>query len=258
VTEENSSLRRRGIYLLPNLFTTAALFAGFYSIVSAIHGQYHIAAFVIFIAMILDNMDGRIARMTNTQSAFGAQYDSLADLVSFGIAPALLMYQWSLSGLGKAGWLAAFIYTAFAALRLARFNTQVGTTDKAYFQGLASPAAAALLAGLVWVSESYAAGGRNLALFSFVLTLLTAFLMVSNIRYRSFKDLDFKRVPFITALVAMLLFVLVIIDPPKVLFAAALLYALSGPVLTFFALRQRRARRRERSPDDPGDPPPTR
>jgi CDP-diacylglycerol---serine O-phosphatidyltransferase len=247
VTEKNSSLRRRGIYLLPNLFTTGALFAGFYSIVSAIHGDYNTSALAIFIAMVLDNMDGRVARLTHTQSEFGAQYDSLADMVSFGLAPALLMYQWSLSGLGKPGWLAAFIYAAFAALRLARFNTQVATADKAYFQGLASPAAAALLAGLVWVSESYGAGGKNIALFSFALTLIAAFLMVSNIRYRSFKDLDIKRVPFITALTVMLVFVLVTLDPPQVLFGAALLYALSGPVLTFFALRARRARRRERT-----------
>ena len=156
------SKRRRGIYLLPNLFTTAALFAGFYAIVASMKGQFEPAAIAIFIAMLLDGIDGRVARLTNTQTDFGAQYDSLSDMVSFGMAPALVMYQWTLSGMGKLGWLAAFIYTASAALRLARFNTQIGIADKRYFQGLASPSAAAILAGMVWLGETYTMTGTTM------------------------------------------------------------------------------------------------
>jgi CDP-diacylglycerol--serine O-phosphatidyltransferase len=245
--QTQGNLRKRGIYLLPNLFTTAALFAGFYAIVGAMHQRYEVAAIAIFIAMILDSMDGRIARLTNTQSAFGAEYDSLSDMISFGLAPALLMYQWALLDLGKAGWLAAFVYTAFAGLRLARFNTQVATADKAYFQGLPSPAAAAVIAGMVWVGEVYELDGRDLAFLCFVLTIPIAALMVSNVRYRSFKDLNLKnRVPFMAVLGVMLVFVLVSIDPPQVLFGLALFYAISGPVLTIYELRKRRASRRLR------------
>ncbi|MGH8582711.1 MAG: CDP-diacylglycerol--serine O-phosphatidyltransferase [Gammaproteobacteria bacterium] len=239
-------LRRRGIYLLPNLFTTAALFAGFYAIVAAMNGRYQIAAVAIFIAMVLDGVDGRVARLTNTETDFGAQYDSLSDMVSFGLAPALVMYQWSLSSWGRIGWLAAFIYTAAAALRLARFNTQVGIADKRYFQGLASPSAAALLAGLIWVGDDYGlADGKALVPISVLLTLAAAGLMVSNIRYLSMKTLDVKdRLPFMAGLAIVLVFVFYSLSPPLLLFSTFFLYASSGPLVTLVQLRRRRAARR--------------
>lgn len=239
--EETSAKRRRGIYLLPNLFTTAALFAGFYAIIAAMNNRFEPAAVAIFIAMVLDGLDGRVARMTNTQSEFGAEYDSLSDMVSFGLAPALVMYEWSLSSMGKLGWLAAFVYTAGAALRLARFNTQVGIADKRYFQGLASPSAAAIVAGLVWVGFDYGIAGANLRLVAFMVTVACGLLMVSNIRYYSFKDLDFKgKVPFVAVLIVVLVFVLITLDPPTVLFGGFLIYALSGPVTTVLLLRRHR------------------
>lgn len=225
--------RRRGIYLLPNLFTTACLFSGFFAIVSAINGRFEEAAMAIFIAMILDGLDGRVARMTNTQSDFGAEYDSLSDMISFGLAPALVAYLWALSELGKFGWLVAFVYVACAALRLARFNTQIGVADKRYFQGLASPAAAALVAGMVWVVQDFALEAKTLAVPALIITLAAGLLMVSNIRYRSFKDIDPKgKVPFIAILVVVLIFVTIALEPPLVLFAAFLLYAVSGVVST--------------------------
>ncbi len=243
--------RSRGIYLLPNLFTTGCLFAGFYAIVASMSGRFEAAAIAIFIAMIMDGLDGRVARMTNTQSAFGAEYDSLADMVSFGLAPSLVMLQWALSDLGKLGWLAAFIYTAGTALRLARFNTQVGTADKRYFQGLASPAAAAVLAGLIWLGQDYQFEGRSIAVIALLITVAMGVLMVSNVRYRSFKDLDLKgKVPFVAVLVVVLVFVLVSIDPPQVLFAVFFLYAVSGPVGTLISLRRRRAERRAQHSSD--------
>lgn len=236
---------RRGIYLLPNLFTTACLFAGFYAIVASMSGRFEAAAIAIFIAMIMDGLDGRVARLTNTQSAFGAEYDSLADMVSFGLAPSLVMFQWILSDLGKLGWLGAFIFTAGAALRLARFNTQVGIADKRYFQGLPSPAAAAVVTGMVWVGHGYLAEGRAIAILALMLTVAIGALMVSNVRYQSFKELDLKgKVPFVTILAVVLVFVLVSIDPPQVLFAVFFLYAVSGPVGTLVSLRRRRAQRR--------------
>jgi len=235
-------IRSRGIYLLPNLFTTAGLFAGFYAIVAAMGGRFEAAAVAIFIAMITDGLDGRIARLTNTQSDFGVEYDSLSDMIAFGLAPALVIYVWSLSSLGKVGWLAAFIYTAGAALRLARFNTQVETTSKRYFQGLASPAAAAMIAGLVWVASDYALDPSQWAWPVLVLTVLAGVLMVSNIRYHSFKEVDLRgKIPFVALLFLVLVFVFISIDPPLVLFSIALLYGLSGPVLTLFYLRQHRA-----------------
>ncbi len=244
----------RGIYLLPNLFTTGCLFAGFYAIVAAMGGRFESAAVAIFIAMVLDGLDGRVARMTNTQSAFGAEYDSLADMVSFGLAPALVVYVWALSDLGKLGWLAAFVYTAGTALRLARFNTQVGTTDKRYFQGLASPAAAAVVAGMVWVGHDYQAQGLSVSIFAAVLTVVMGLLMVSNVRYRSFKDLDLKgKVPFVAILAVVLVFVLISLDPPQVLFAGFAIYAFSGPVVTLLTLRRRRAERRALSEQDSSD-----
>jgi len=244
--------RRRGIYLLPNLFTTAGLFAGFFAIIVAMEGRFEAAAIAIFIAMIMDALDGRVARMTNTQSDFGQEYDSLADMVSFGLAPSLVIYQWALAdllqqgwGWGKAAWAAAFIYAAGAALRLARFNTQAETADKRYFQGLPSPAAAALLAGLVWVGADRGVEGSDWWLPGLVLTVLAGLLMVSNVRYHSFKDLDLRnRVPFVAMLVLVLAFVLTSIDPPVVLFAVFLLYAISGPVLTLVNIRKVRASRR--------------
>ena len=240
--------RRRGIYLLPNLFTTGCLFAGFYAIVAAMSDRFEAASVAIFIAMIMDSLDGRVARLTNTQSDFGAEYDSLADMVSFGLAPSLVIYEWALFSMGKLGWLAAFIYTAGAALRLARFNTQVATANKRYFQGLASPAAAAIVAGTVWVGASYGHIGSDWRIPAFVLTLMAGILMVSNIRYRSFKDLDLKgRVRFVTMLIVVMIFVFISLDPPQVLFAIFLLYALSGPVNTLMTLRKRRAERHRSS-----------
>ena len=214
------SKRRRGIYLLPNLFTTAALFGGFYAIVAAINGRYEDAAIAIFVAMILDGMDGRIARMTNTQSDFGVQYDSLSDLISFGLAPSLVIYQWSLYGLGKLGWVAAFVYAATTALRLARFNTQAENEDKQFFQGLPSPAAAALIAGFIWLGAANGLyDGTNLVWISFPLTIAAGILMVSNIRYHSFKQFDLKgRVPFISILILVLILALIAARPSVVLF----------------------------------------
>ena len=243
--ENGGRRRRRGIYLLPNLFTTAALFAGFYAIVAAMAGRFEAAAVAIFVAMVLDGMDGRIARMTNTQSAFGAEYDSLADMISFGLAPALVVYEWSLHSLGKVGWLAAFLYTAAAALRLARFNTQAGVTDKRYFQGLASPSAAAILAGLVWFGADTGAVGPALGLPVSILTVMVAVLMVSNFRYHSFKGLDLRgKVPFITVLIIVFVLVFISSYPPQILFLLFFAYAISGPLLTLLELRRRRGRRR--------------
>lgn len=239
---------RRGIYLLPNLFTTAALFAGFYAITAALKHNFELAAIAIFIAMILDGMDGRVARMTNTQSAFGAEYDSMADMISFGAAPALVVYIWSLAGLGKFGWVAAFVHCAGAALRLARFNTQIGTADKRFFQGLPSPSAAAILAGFVWVCTQYDIEG-DYRVVVYVVTLLaiaTGLLMVSNFRYYSFKDVDLRgRMPFLKAIIIMLAFALIFINPPLTLFLFFLGYAISGPVVTLTALRKRRQEHRK-------------
>jgi CDP-diacylglycerol--serine O-phosphatidyltransferase len=257
---------RKGIYLLPNLFTTACLFAGFFAIIMAISGRFETAAIAIFIGMIMDGLDGRVARLTNTQSDFGAEYDSLADMVTFGLAPALVIYQWAFQDMsalgwawGKFGWLAAFVYTAGGALRLARFNTQVGVADKRWFQGLPSPSAAALVAGLVWMGTDLGIAGEDMMIPSLVLTALAGVLMVSNIRYYSFKDVDLRhRVPFVALLVVVLIFVATSIDPPKILFLGFLIYAGSGPALTLSQLRKRRAERRAHKPrnsgtnDDPG------
>ena len=250
--------RRRGIYLLPNLFTTAALFAGFYAIVAAMHSHFEAAAIAIYVAMFLDGMDGRIARLTNTQTDFGVQYDSLSDLASFGLAPALVIYQWSLSSLGKLGWLAAFIYAAATALRLARFNTQAPSADKQFFQGLPSPPAAALIAGMIWFGVSQDINDGSSVLFiTFPVTLLTGILMVSNIRYLSFKQFDLKdKIPFITGVLIVLVFVFIAIEPPLVLFLLSLAYAASGPVLTLIQIRKHRAARKQHEPPahkDAGD-----
>lgn len=237
--------QRRGIYLLPNLLTTAALFSGFYAIVAAMNDRFEAAAVAIFVAMVFDTLDGRIARMTNTQSAFGAEYDSLSDVISFGLAPALVAYEWSLYSLGKLGWMAAFLYAAATALRLARFNTQLGTADKRYFQGLPSPAAAAVVAGLVWVATDYGLDATYLATVALVVTVLTGLLMVTNVRFYSGKELDLKgRVPFTAIVGIVVAFVLVQGDPPLVLFLVAFVYACSGPVMTLVEIRRRRAARR--------------
>ena len=237
--------RRRGIYLLPNLFTTSALFAGFYAIVTAINGRFEAAAIAVFIAMILDGMDGRIARMTKTESDFGVQYDSLSDMVSFGLAPALVVYQWSLHDLGKLGWLAAFIYAAAAALRLARFNTQAGSADKRYFQGLPCPAAAAVIAGLVWFdSAGQPVDGNSLVVLAFSLTICVGLLMVSNIRYHSFKQFDLRgKVPFFKILFVVLIIALIAVRPSLVLFLLSLIYAVSGPLITLVLIRRHRSKR---------------
>lgn len=234
--------RRRGIYLLPNIFTTAAMFAGFYAIVASMNGHFEKAAIAIFVAMILDGVDGRVARMTNTQSEFGAEYDSLSDMVSFGIAPALVMYQWSLASMvdlgwqwGKLGWLAAFIYTACAAMRLARFNTQVGTADKRYFQGLPSPSAAAVIAGVVWVGVDQSVPGKDVAFFAVALTIAVGLLMVSNVLFYSFKELHVKRkLPFFSLIIVVLVLALAALDTSKLLLFVFALYTVSGPFFSIF------------------------
>ncbi len=236
VVEKGQKVRRRGIYLLPNLITTGALFAGFYAIIAGMHGKFEAAAIAIFVAMILDGLDGRVARLTGTQSAFGAEYDSLADMVSFGVAPALVVFCWSLSTLGKFGWAAAFVYVAGAALRLARFNTQIEVADKRFFTGLASPSAAAVIAGMVWVcfEEGYTGDGltTQIAIAAALITILSGTLMVMNVPYHSFKGLDLKgRVPFVLMLLVVLIFVVITIDPARMLLLIFLLYASSGPVL---------------------------
>jgi len=223
-------MRDRGIYLLPNLFTTGALFAGFYAVVQAMNGRFEHAAVAIFIAMVLDGLDGRVARMTHTQSAFGAEYDSLADMVSFGVAPALIIYEFALHDMGKFGWIAAFVYCAGAALRLARFNTQIETaTDKRFFQGLPSPSAAALVAGFVWVMVEYGVSGRDVPEVAAVIALFGGLTMVSNLRYYSGKEINLRKsVPFFVILLVVLAFILVSTSPPQVLFGVFLLYGLSG------------------------------
>ncbi|MGB4812425.1 MAG: CDP-diacylglycerol--serine O-phosphatidyltransferase [Methylophilaceae bacterium] len=238
---DQTGRRSRGIYLLPNLFTSAALFAGFFAIVQAMNNNFEQAAIAIFIAMVLDGLDGRVARMTNTQSAFGAEYDSLSDMVSFGVAPALIMYVWALKPLGKLGWLAAFAYCACAALRLARFNTKLDDEfqDKRFFQGLPSPGAAALLAGFVWVSYAYDVTGRDVFFgilqwkwMTWGITLFAGLSMVSDLRFYSGKDINLKEsVPFFVMLGIMLAIVLVSYSPPEVLFLVMVVYALSGYVL---------------------------
>ena len=237
--------RRKGIYILPNLFTLAALFGGFYAIVMAMNGQFEKAGIGVFCAMVLDSLDGRVARMTNTQSAFGEQMDSLSDMVSFGAAPALIAYEWALNGLGKLGWIAAFVYCAGAALRLARFNTNIGVVDKRFFQGLPSPAAAALVMGFIWLMDDL--GFKNvqqvpvIAWATFALTLYAGLTMVTNVPFYSFKDVNFKRtVPFIVIVAIALGLAFISIHPPVVLFALFVVYGLSGYVV--YALKRAQGR----------------
>ena len=240
--------RSRGIYLLPNLFTTSALFAGFYSIVFAYNGNYANAGAAIIVAMVLDGFDGRVARMTNTTSAFGAEYDSMADMISFGMAPGFLMYSWSLSSLtqdhyGQLSWVIAFVYTACCALRLARFNVAVGTADKRFFQGLACPSAAAVLASFVWVMSELGIDGADVVALSAIMTLATGVAMVSTFTYYSFKDLGSNRkVPFAMLLALLLLFVVTAVDPPKMILIASVTYSISGPAYYLFRLYRKRQR----------------
>ncbi|MDO8864125.1 CDP-diacylglycerol--serine O-phosphatidyltransferase [Haliea sp. E1-2-M8] len=242
-SENGRTVRRKGVFLLPNLLTTGALFAGFYAVVAAMRGDFESAPVAIFAAMVLDGLDGRIARMTNTSSKFGAEYDSLADMVSFGVAPALVMFSWALGELGKFGWSAAFIYVACAALRLARFNTQIDTADTNFFTGLASPAAAAIIASTVWVCHDLGWVGEQLphvvAILVAVLTAVTGLLMIANFPYYSFKTVDFRgRVPFVAMIVLVLVFSLVTLNPPSMFLLAFLAYAVSGPIMQLQRWRQ--------------------
>lgn len=259
LSELPSKPRPKGIYVLPNLFTLAALFGGFYAIVMAMNGRFELSAIGVFCAMVLDSLDGRVARMTNTQSAFGEQMDSLSDMVSFGAAPGLIVYEWALKGLGKLGWIAAFVYCAGAALRLARFNTNIAVVDRRYFQGLPSPAAAALVVGFIWVIDD--AGYRDvseipaLAWSAFVLTLYAGLTMVTNAPFYSFKDISLKRsVPFAVTVVIALGIALVNVHPPMVLFGIFMLYGASGYALYLWRrMKGRHASVIATSTDDPDE-----
>lgn len=224
--------RRKGIYILPNLFTLAALFGGFYAIVMAMNNRFDLAAIGVFCAMVLDSLDGRVARMTNTQSAFGEQMDSLSDMVSFGAAPALIAYEWALKDLNRWGWVAAFVYCACAALRLARFNVNTGVVDKRYFQGLPSPAAAALVTGFIWLMTDFNVAGSKVAWVMFALALYAGLTMVTNVPFYSFKDVRMKKsVPFAVVILIVLVFAVITIDPASVLFGVFVLYGFSGYVV---------------------------
>ena len=234
-------VRRRGIYLLPNLFTTAALFAGFYAIVQGMNQRFDAAAIAIYIAMVLDGLDGRVARLTRTQSAFGAEYDSLADMVSFGAAPALVIYEWSLRGMGKLGWIAAFVYVAGAALRLARFNTMLEVGDKRWFQGMPSPSAAALVAGFVFIADDYGIAPADAKWWAWGVTLFAGLIMVSNLKYYSFKTINLKKsVPFVAVLLFVVFLALLSYQPAVVLFGGFVAYAISGFAVSGWMLLRRR------------------
>lgn len=238
VSEGGKKIRRRGIYLLPNLLTLGALFAGFYAIIAGMGGNFNEAGWAILIAAVLDGLDGRVARLTNTQSAFGAQFDSLSDMVSFGVAPALIVFSWALSSLGEAGWAASFIYISCAALRLARFNVQLGTVDKRFFVGLQSPVAAGLVTFAVWVGYRYNVQITPLIAFgTAVLTAFTGILMISNFRYFSFKEIHFKgTVPYVVFLMAVVLLVVIAQNPHEVLFSMCVVYAASGPAIWLYRM----------------------
>ncbi len=237
--------RSRGIYLIPNLFTLGAMFAGFYAIIAAMKGHYEGAAIAIFVAIIMDGLDGRIARLLNASSEFGVQLDSISDMLCFGVAPALVMYTWSLAVMGKPGWLAAFIYAICTGLRLARFNVQVKKIDKRYFQGLATPGAAALVASIIWACSANDVTGESVAVPMIFIAVLLGLLKVSTIRYRSFKDFDLRdKVPFIAIFIAVLIIVCIAFDPPDVLLIITFLYVISGPIGTLWALRKRRRKKK--------------
>jgi len=254
----DKTIRRRGVYLLPNLLTSAALFAGFYSVISGINGKFEAAAIAIIVAGLLDGLDGRVARMTNTQSDFGEQYDSLSDLISFGLAPALLAFNWSLSSLGeistmagKLGWLAAFLFMACAALRLARFNTQAGIADKRYFQGLASPAAAGTLVFTIWFFVDNGVAGDTVSWLIFFEVVVLGILMFSNVRYLSFKGgSGGEKVPAVWLLLAVLIIVLVALDPPIMGMILGIAYVLSGIVVTVAGRRTWKLKRDHRLPKE--------
>lgn len=258
-TERQTDERRRGIYLLPNLLTTCALFSGYYAIVASINGQWSNACAAVFIAAFFDGIDGRVARLTNSQSAFGVQYDSLSDLVSFGLAPSLIMYNWSLVHLkeigplwGKLGWLAAFLYAACTALRLARFNVQIEVGDKRFFQGLASPAAAGVVVSFVWAVESWGGDGQAVRWLTPFLTTAIALLMVSNMRYYSFKAWP-ERVRFVWVIAILLSIAAIAVHPPTALVAIAWVYIASGPALTLYGLHQRRQGKHKTAPAESAD-----
>jgi len=248
--------RRRGVYLLPNLLTSAALFAGFYSVIAGINGRFEAAAIAIIVAGFLDGLDGRVARLTNTQSDFGEQYDSLSDLISFGLAPALLAFNWSLSSLGeistfagKLGWLAAFLFVACAALRLARFNTQVGIADKRYFQGLASPAAAGTLVFTIWFFVDNNVSGESVSWLIFFETVALGILMFSNVRYYSFKVApNGEKVPGVWLLLALLIIVLLALNPPIMGMGLGFVYVISGLLITIAGRRNWKLKRHQRTP----------
>jgi len=250
VSLDGKKVSRKGIYLLPNLLTLGALFAGFYAIIAGMNGNFNAAGWAILIASVLDGLDGRVARLTNTQSAFGAQFDSLADMVSFGVAPALIVFSFALSSLGNAGWAASFIFMSCAALRLARFNVQLGTVDKRFFVGLQSPVAAGLVTFVVWVAAKYEVQpGTAVAILTALLTGLTGLLMVSNYRYYSFKEIHFKgTVPYVVFLMAVVLLVVIAQKPHEVLLIICVFYVASGPLVALY----RKLNSRKRKTDPPG------
>lgn len=243
VSEDGRKVRRRGIYLLPNMLTLGALFSGFYAIIAGMSGNFNEAGWAIMIAGILDGLDGRIARLTNTQSAFGAQFDSLSDMVSFGVAPALIMFSWAFAPLGRLGWAASFIYMSCAALRLARFNVQLGTVDKRFFVGLQSPLAAGVVTFVPWVGYKY--GLEVTPLLAYLCALLTVFigfLMISNYSYSSFKELQFKgTVPYMVFVFVVIMLVVVAQNPHEVLLSMSIAYALSGPIMWAYKKRPMKA-----------------
>ncbi len=245
VSEDGKKIRRRGIYILPNLLTLGALFAGFYAIIAGMGGNFNEAGWAILIASVLDGLDGRVARMTNTQSAFGAQFDSLSDMVSFGVAPALIIFSWALSSLGEAGWAASFIYISCAALRLARFNVQLGTVDKRFFVGLQSPVAAGLVTFVPWVGYKYGIEITSAVAFgTAVLTAFTGILMISNYRYFSFKEIHFKgTVPYVVFLMAVVLLVVIAQNPHEVLLTMCVIYAASGPAIWLYRMPSTKLRK---------------
>ena len=236
--EHRTGARHKGVYLLPNLFTTGALFAGFYAIVAAMNGLFEHAAIGIIVAGILDGLDGGVARLTNTQSKFGAEYDSLSDCVAFGVAPGLVAYSWGLSELGKLGWMAAFIYVACAALRLARFNVQAESTDKRFFIGLPSPTGAGLVATLVWLGASRGMDGNDISWLVALVVAGAGLLMVSSVKYHSFKELHIGRVPFKVLLGVIVAFAIVFLDPPLVLLTVAIVYVTVGLLMSLWRLRK--------------------
>ena len=241
-TQEGQKVKRRGIYLWPNLITTAALLSGFYSITASMNGEFLQAIYAIFLAALLDGLDGRVARAIGAQSAFGEQYDSLSDLLAFGVAPAILMYSWSLHDLGRIGLACCFIYTACAAFRLARFNVQIGVVDKRYFIGIASPLAAILVITLIWVSRDYPfvfdIRDIKVQIAYAIYMVIVAILMISNIKYYSFKQMDRKRVPFVVMLPVVLIFAAITYNIPMGILIVSIIYAISGFVTTLFARKQ--------------------